>query len=123
MGANDPNFERKRGAGLIRPVAERVRALVGTKAPKLAGLYAEGRLETETHSSLTVPADAIDGSETRTVEVKARQTLTFEGQNYLLGFALPNFYFHIVTAYAILRHNGVEVGKQDFIGQIPLKIS
>jgi hypothetical protein len=35
---------------------------------------------------------------------------------YLLGFALPNFYFHVVTAYDILRHNGVEVGKRDFIG-------
>ncbi len=34
----------------------------------------------------------------------------------LLGFALPNFYFHVVTAYDILRHNGVEVGKRDFIG-------
>ena len=36
---------------------------------------------------------------------------------YLLGFALPNFYFHVVTAYAILRHNGVELGKADYIGQ------
>ena len=36
--------------------------------------------------------------------------------NYLLHFALPNFYFHVTTAYAILRHNGVELGKADFIG-------
>ena len=35
---------------------------------------------------------------------------------YLLGFALPNFYFHVTTAYDILRHNGVEIGKRDFIG-------
>jgi hypothetical protein len=40
----------------------------------------------------------------------------YKGMQYLLGFALPNFYFHVVTAYAILRHNGVEVGKKDYIG-------
>ena len=37
---------------------------------------------------------------------------------YLIGFALPNFYFHVTTAYNILRHNGVEIGKRDFIGQV-----
>lgn len=61
--------------------------------------------------------NAIDGSETRIVTLKAgAQTLTFEGRPYLLHFALPNFYFHLTTAYDILRHNGVEVGKRDFIG-------
>jgi hypothetical protein len=42
--------------------------------------------------------------------------MSFRGQTYLLQFALPNFYFHCTTAYAILRHNGVGVGKRDFIG-------
>jgi hypothetical protein len=42
--------------------------------------------------------------------------VSFSGQNYLLSFALPNFFFHAVTAYDILRHNGVEIGKQDFLG-------
>ncbi len=41
----------------------------------------------------------------------------FTGQDYLIKFALPNFYFHITTAYAILRHCGVEIGKRDFLGQ------
>ncbi len=41
---------------------------------------------------------------------------SFTGRDYLLGFALPNFYFHLVTAYNILRHNGVEIGKRDFLG-------
>ena len=68
----------------------------------------------------SVPAETIDGSETRIVELKAGRTLTFEGQSYLLGFALPNFYFHVTTAYAILRNNGVDVGKLDFLGQVPL---
>jgi len=42
--------------------------------------------------------------------------MTFNGKDYLLNFAVPNFYFHYVTAYAILRHNGVQIGKRDFIG-------
>ena len=42
--------------------------------------------------------------------------MSFKGQTYLLGYALPNFYFHLVTAYNILRHNGVEIGKRDYIG-------
>ena len=41
---------------------------------------------------------------------------SFTGQDYLLGFALPNFYFHLVTAYNILRHNGIEIGKGDYLG-------
>jgi hypothetical protein len=40
----------------------------------------------------------------------------FTGMQYLLGHAMPNFYFHVTTAYNILRHNGVEIGKRDFIG-------
>ena len=42
--------------------------------------------------------------------------MKFSGVQYLLGFAHPNFYFHATTAYDILRHNGVEIGKRDFIG-------
>ena len=44
------------------------------------------------------------------------------GADYLNHFALPNFYFHLAAAYAILRHNGLEIGKQDFLGAIPLKM-
>ena len=46
-----------------------------------------------------------------------------KGDDYLNHFVLPNFYFHCTAAYAILRHLGVEVGKQDFLGQIPIKIA
>ena len=42
-----------------------------------------------------------------------------KGQPYLIHFVLPNFYFHATTAYAILRHNGVELGKRDFVGAVP----
>ncbi len=62
----------------------------------------------------------IDGSEERDVSVKvAGKPITFKGQPYLLQFVMPNFFFHTTTAYAILRHNGVELGKRDFIGQVP----
>ena len=64
-------------------------------------------------------ASQIDGTEgkeiTRTLRGEPR---TFTGQNYLLQFALPNFYFHSTTAYALLRHNGVAIGKMDFLGTL-----
>lgn len=60
----------------------------------------------------------IDGSEARTVVLPMRTgDLTFKGQQYLLGFALPNFFFHVTTAYNLLRHNGVEIGKMDYLGR------
>ena len=58
----------------------------------------------------------IDGSEEREITLTlGNQTRSFKGENYLVNFALPNFYFHATTAYAILRHNGVEVGKGDYM--------
>jgi hypothetical protein len=61
--------------------------------------------------------ELIDGSEDRTITLKLRgREVNFSGQNYLLNFALPNFFFHATTAYAILRHNGLEIGKTDFLG-------
>ncbi len=67
----------------------------------------------------TLKAEQIDGSEQRTITLQIRnKTVTFLGMPYLLNFALPNFYFHVTTAYDILRHCGVEVGKQDFIGAL-----
>lgn len=63
--------------------------------------------------------EQIDGSETRKIELRVGgQTRSFEGLPYVLNYVYPNFYFHVVTAYAILRHNGVELGKGDFLGQI-----
>ena len=59
----------------------------------------------------------IDGTEDKEVVLKLQgKDVSFRGMQYLLGFAWPNFYFHVTTAYAILRHNGVELGKRDFIG-------
>jgi len=59
----------------------------------------------------------IDGSEERDITLKiAGNPVTFKGQFYLVNFAIPNFYFHLTAAYAILRHNGVELSKGDFLG-------
>lgn len=65
----------------------------------------------------TVPASAFAGSEDRAVTVgSGDRARHFTGQPYLLHFALPNFFFHLTTTYAILRHNGVPLGKSDFLG-------
>jgi hypothetical protein len=58
-----------------------------------------------------------DGAETRAIELKfPNATFNFTGKDYFLNFVVPNFYFHYTTAYAILRHNGVQIGKGDFLG-------
>jgi hypothetical protein len=67
----------------------------------------------------TVKPAQIDGSEAREITLKlGGNSKTLTGQTYLLHNALPNFFFHVTTAYAILRHCGVEIGKSDFLGQI-----
>jgi hypothetical protein len=59
----------------------------------------------------------IDGSEGRDIALTiAKQPVTLKGQAFLLNYAFPHFFFHVTTAYDILRHNGVEVGKRDFMG-------
>jgi hypothetical protein len=66
----------------------------------------------------SVPAAAIDGSEDREVVLKMRSgEHKYTGLQYLMGHAWPNFYFHVTTAYNILRANGVDIGKRDYIGQ------
>lgn len=65
----------------------------------------------------SVPREAFDGAEDREVVLKfPGGEMTFTGAAYLTGFALPNFYFHITTAYALLRSAGAEIGKRDYLG-------
>lgn len=65
----------------------------------------------------SVSASQIDGSEDRQITLKfGSRELSFLGQAYLLDFVLPNFHFHLTTTYAILRHNGMEIGKMDYVG-------
>jgi uncharacterized protein len=65
----------------------------------------------------SVQPAALEGSETRDIKIPLRdRTVEFKGLVFLQTWALPNFFFHYVTAYNLLRHNGVDVGKRDFLG-------
>ena len=96
--------------------------LAGTEAPKyemneksLADLVA--RVEKSVAWLKTIKPEQIDGSEEKAVTIKMPdRELNFKGQELLFNRSLPNFYFHATTAYDILRHNGVELGKRDFMG-------
>ena len=67
----------------------------------------------------SVPAAKLEGTEDKAVTIPRRAgPLTLKGEAYLKHFVLPNFFFHMTTAYALLRHNGVELGKTDFLGAL-----
>jgi len=67
----------------------------------------------------TVTAEQIDGSEEKEIVTKRGDKETrYQGMQFLLGHAIPNFYFHVATTYNILRHNGVEIGKRDYLGNV-----
>ena len=96
--------------------------LAGVEAPKyedneksLAELIA--RVEKTVGWLESVKPAQIDGSETKDVTVKTRdRELNMKGIDLLLNRSMPNFYFHVTTAYDIMRHNGLELGKRDFMG-------
>jgi hypothetical protein len=73
----------------------------------------------------TLDPKAIDGSGEREITFPLGPTNKghMKGDDYLTHFMLPNFYFHVTTTYAILRHCGVNIGKQDFLGAIPMKMT
>ncbi|MFC3677027.1 DUF1993 domain-containing protein [Ferrovibrio xuzhouensis] len=86
--------------------------------PDTEATFAElhGRIQATLDFITGIDKAAFNEAAARPVTVKTGGgELNFTGQNYLLGFALPNFFFHIVTAYDILRHKGVEIGKRDFL--------
>lgn len=96
--------------------------LAGIEAPKFDDnetTFAElkARITKTLDWLATVPASAIDGREDAdiTFPVGRDKTRTMKGEAYLKHYALPNMFFHVVTAYALLRHNGVDVGKTDYL--------
>ena len=99
--------------------------LAGTEPPPFPDTettFAElkTRLEKAIAHVQSFKPEQIDGSEGRDIVMKTpRGDMNFKGQQYLLGFSLPNFFFHATTAYSILRHVGVELGKMDFMGGPP----
>ena len=67
----------------------------------------------------SIPPGAFEGSEERDIKVPAgERTLEFKGLAFLQRWAIPNVFFHVTTAYNILRHNGVDIGKRDFLGSL-----
>jgi hypothetical protein len=68
------------------------------------------------------PAD-FDGAKKRAVTLPRWEGKGLLGEDYLLEYAIPNFYFHVTHAYAILRHNGVDLGKKDYVGPLRLRAS
>jgi hypothetical protein len=99
-------------------------------ASRLANATAPSMPDTETtfpelHARLTktiaylesFDPKAFDGAESREIVMKFPSgEMKFTGRDFLAGFALPNFFFHITTAYALLRHKGITIGKMDFLG-------
>jgi hypothetical protein len=102
-----------------------VARLAGTESPKfednettLAEL--RERIRKTVAYVQSVPAAQIDGNEGKDIVVPRRDgSMTLKGEFYLKHYVLPNFYFHVTTAYALLRHNGVELGKSDYLGAMP----
>lgn len=100
-----------------------VSRLAGVEAPKFEDneqsfADLESRIERTLAFVRGVTAEQIDGSECKAVTLKTpRGELNFQGLGYVQGFVLPNVYFHTATAYNILRHNGVEIGKMDYLGK------
>jgi len=67
----------------------------------------------------SINAERLTGAEDRTVILKFPQgEMKFSGRDFLTGFALPNFYFHVTTAYGLLRHKGINIGKMDYLGGV-----
>jgi hypothetical protein len=99
-----------------------VARLAGVEAPKFDDTEANfdelvARVKKTLDYIGTVPAAAFEGSEDRDIKIALRdRTVEFKGLPFLQNWALPNFFFHYVTAYNILRHNGVDIGKRDFLG-------
>mgnify|MGYP005806198857 CR=1 FL=1 len=99
-----------------------VARISGVEAPKFEDTEStlpelKARIQKTLDYLATVPAERLDGTEDKeiTFPVGREKTRTMKAEAYLKHWALPNFFFHITTAYAILRHNGVELGKADYL--------
>ncbi|HLT91902.1 MAG TPA: DUF1993 domain-containing protein [Woeseiaceae bacterium] len=96
--------------------------LAGTELPRWADdevTFADihARIRKAIDYLATFRPEQFEGAEQARIEMKLpKRTLDFSGRDYITGYVLPNFHFHVTTAYAILRHNGVPIGKQDYLG-------
>lgn len=109
----------QRASDTAKLCAARLTGVTPPSFPDEETTFAElkARIEKTVAFLKSVPPEAFEGAETRTVTLKTRTSEThFEGKDYVLKHALPNFFFHVTTAYAILRHKGVPIGKKDYLG-------
>jgi len=117
----------------MRPLTFQIQTASDTSkgcAARLAGITAPAMADTETSFPElqeriaktiafleSVKPEQVAGAENREIVLKFPSgEMKFSGRDYVTGFALPNFYFHVTTAYAILRSNGINIGKRDFLG-------
>jgi len=98
--------------------------LSGTTAPSMPDTETtfpelQARLQKTIDFLATVKADQLKGAEDREIVLKfPNGEFKFTGKDFVANFALPNFFFHVTTAYAILRHKGINIGKMDFLGGV-----
>jgi hypothetical protein len=110
----------QRASDTAKGCAARLGGIEAPKFPDEEKTFADlqARIAKTVEFLKSVKPGQIDGSEGKEISFNAgKTTLNFTGQSYLLNFALPNFFFHVTTAYDILRHKGVPVGKTDFLGR------
>jgi hypothetical protein len=99
--------------------------LAGVEAPKFDDTEASfAELRERVRATIafieSVPAAQLDGTEDKEITIPRRAgPMVMKGEPFLKQFVLPNFFFHLTTTYALLRHNGVELGKADFLGTLP----
>jgi hypothetical protein len=99
-----------------------VARLAGVESPKFDDsettlVQLRERIDATLNYVKSVSAVQIDGSEERDITIPRRDgAMVMKGEAYLKHYALPNLFFHVTTAYALLRHNGVELGKTDYLG-------
>lgn len=111
----------QRASDTSKATTERLSGVTAPRFDDTETTFAElrERIAKTTAYLKAIDAGTFEGADTRVVTIKQKDLeMKFSGAEYLFQFGLPNFYFHIVTAYDILRHLGVPVGKRDFIGPL-----
>ncbi|MCP3104563.1 DUF1993 domain-containing protein [Myxococcus sp. K15C18031901] len=109
----------QRASDTAKATAERLSGVPAPSMPDTEASFPElqERIAKTVAYLESVDPARFEGSEQRTIELPLRDFKpVFRGDGYLFTFALPNFYFHVTTAYGILRHKGVQIGKRDFLG-------
>ena len=115
------SFQIQSASDTSKGCAARLASITAPSMPDTETTFAElqARISKTVDFLKSVTREQLAGAEDREVVLKFPQgEMKFTGRDYVTGFALPNFFFHVTTAYAILRHKGIEIGKMDFLGGV-----